>query len=317
MTSETVGEFAQRWLSDFPRPKQSTVVAYRGAVRRFQAGVKGVAARSPRDVSVRTARAYGRAHPHDVAALRAFWGDMKREGLCTENPFSELGVVRAHGRRRLRVITKEELSRLEAIALEIHGEEYGPVLAAAIRFAAYSTMRPSEIFGLDRSDIDLKKGLVHVRRQFHQRRIELPKNGLARELPYLPGQAAEAAEVMLDLPATVCPQTEGEILFPGILGGRVSQQMLSDYWQPVRRAFEGGLSAERRLELRESRPPSKRDMVFYELRHAGATWLIEAGVESWIVALMLGHEDGGRLVEKVYGHPSERVAREKLEKVDA
>lgn len=315
-TSETVGEFAGRWLEDFPRPKQSTVAAYRGAVRRFLGGVKGVADRSPRDVSVPVARAHGTAHPHDVAPLRAMFSDMRRAGHdLPENPFSDLGVASGQGRRRLKAITREELSRLEAIALQIHWDDYGPVFAAAIRFAAYSTMRPGEIFGLDRADVDFKKGMVHIRRQFYQRRKELPKNGLTRELPYLPPQAAEAAQAVLDRPATVCPKTKGEILFPAKLGGRVSQQVLSDYWHPVRRAFEEGLSAERRMELREARPKSNRDMVFYELRHAGATWLIEAGVESWIVALMLGHEDGGRLVEKTYGHPSEKVARKRLEEV--
>lgn len=311
--SETVGEFAGRWLEDFPRPKQSTVAAYRGALRRFLGSVEGVASRSPRDVSVPEARKYAKVHPHDVPALRAFFSDARREGLLTENPFSDLGVARGQGRRRLKAITRGELSRLEAIALQIHGEDYGPVFAAAIRFAVYSTMRPSEIFGLDRADLQLKKGIVHIRRQFHQRRVELPKNGLTRELPYLPPQAAEAAEAMLERPATICPNTKGEILFPAKLGGRVSQQVLSDYWHPVRRAFEEALSAERRLELREARPPSRRDMCFVELRHAGASWLVEAGVESWVIALMLGHEDVGQLVEKTYGHPSEKVARERLE----
>ena len=32
----------------------------------------------------------------------------------------------------------------------------------------------------------------------------------------------------------------------------------------------------------------------------------------WDVAIQLGHQDGGRLVTSLYGHPSEVAARERL-----
>ncbi|HEX8160150.1 MAG TPA: hypothetical protein VF526_22445 [Solirubrobacteraceae bacterium] len=32
----------------------------------------------------------------------------------------------------------------------------------------------------------------------------------------------------------------------------------------------------------------------------------------WDVAIQLGHQDGGRLITSLYGHPSEVAARERL-----
>jgi integrase len=51
---------------------------------------------------------------------------------------------------------------------------------------------------------------------------------------------------------------------------------------------------------------------FYELRHCAATMLLERGMTPWDVAIQLGHQDGGRLVTSLYGHPSEVAARERL-----
>jgi hypothetical protein len=48
---------------------------------------------------------------------------------------------------------------------------------------------------------------------------------------------------------------------------------------------------------------------FYELRHCAATMLLERGMTPWDVAVQLGHQDGGRLVTSLYGHPSEAAAR--------
>ena len=55
-----------------------------------------------------------------------------------------------------------------------------------------------------------------------------------------------------------------------------------------------------------------RPLDLYGLRHACATLLLERGVTPADVAVQLGHSDGGRLVQVLYGHPSEDRARERL-----
>ena len=52
--------------------------------------------------------------------------------------------------------------------------------------------------------------------------------------------------------------------------------------------------------------------ALYELRHAAATMLMELGLPPHVVAMQLGHTDGGALVQRLYGHPSERGMREQI-----
>jgi hypothetical protein len=40
--------------------------------------------------------------------------------------------------------------------------------------------------------------------------------------------------------------------------------------------------------------------------------LLERGVNPWDTAVQLGHQDGGRLICELYGHPTERGARQRL-----
>lgn len=313
-SKETVASFAKRWIKDFPRPKESTNDRYRADAKRFAEHVGSSV--KLHEITVPEARSYARAHPHDLGGLRAMFSDARRDGLVIENPFSELGITRGPGRSEIVAITAEELDMLAEIALQEHGPRFGPRFRAIIIFAAETTLRPGEIFGLDRPDVDIAREMAHIRRQYHKRRIQLPKNGKPRKLPYLPPNAARAISEMPRLvPPPICPKTGGEVLFPGKLGQRIAQSALWSYWGPVRATFEASLSPERRAEFRAARNPDKPTMDFYELRHYGATQMVEKGVESWIIAKMMGHEDGGRLVEKTYGHPRDEVARERLRQV--
>lgn len=309
---ETIDTFAARWVKDFPRPKESTNDRYHADAKRF-AQDDAFKGRKLHEITVPEARAYARAHRHDLGALRAMLSDARRDGLVIENPFSELGISKGPGRRDIAPITAEELGDLADLAVAAHRGDFGLRMRSLIIFAAYTTMRPGEIFGLDRADIDFKGEMLHVRRQFHKGRIQLPKSNRPRKLPYLPPQASQAIRDMPGLvPKPYCEVTEGEPLFVGKEGQRIRANSLGSYWHPVKVAFEAGLAPERRAELRQTRSEKDPTMDFYELRHFGATFMVEQGVESWVIAKMMGHEDGGRLVEKVYGHPRDEVAKERL-----
>jgi integrase len=77
-------------------------------------------------------------------------------------------------------------------------------------------------------------------------------------------------------------------------GGQFWNATWSYYWHQIRAAA--------------GRP----GMDFYELRHYCATRLLEAGLDYPDVAVQLGHTDGGDLVRKVYGHPSQRKALDRV-----
>lgn len=312
-SKETVATFAARWVKDFPRRKESTNERYRTDAMRFAKHVG--ASKKLHEVTVPEARSYASAHPHDLGALRAMFSDARRDGLVTANPFSELGISKGRGRKDISPITVEELEQLADIAQQAHGPDFGPVFRSIIIFAAYTGIRPGEVFGLDWDDIDFGAETVHVRQQFHKRRVTTPKNDNTRKV-FLPPPAAQALRDMpTRVPRPKCGYTGAAMVFPGKADQRITQSALTGYWKPVRVAFEATLDERRRRELRESSQSEKAALDFYALRHFCATYLVEQGVESWIVARQLGHEDGGRLVEKTYGHPRDEIARERLRQV--
>ncbi|MGI8778777.1 MAG: tyrosine-type recombinase/integrase, partial [Solirubrobacteraceae bacterium] len=77
-----------------------------------------------------------------------------------------------------------------------------------------------------------------------------------------------------------------------------------------RRLSKGTLSYNFRVV--RQRWASRERLELYELRHACATLLMERGLPPHVVANQLGHTDGGALVQRLYGHPSERGMREQI-----
>ena len=300
---ETIGTFAARWVRDFPRPKESTNDRYRADAARF---AREFGERKLHEITVPEARTYARAHRHDLGALRAMFTDARRDGLVLENPFAELGIPKGPGRSEIVVVTAQELDKLADLALSIHGRDFGPVVRSIVLFAANTGLRPGELAGLDWCDVDFEAETIHVRQQFHKRRLTLPKSGRTRRV-FLPPPAAQA---LREMPRRV----HTEHVFAGKEGQRITQGALSGYWRSVRATFEATLDPPRLAEFQRANP-GKPAVEFYSLRHYCATHLVEQGVESWIVAKQLGHEDGGRLVEKVYGHPRDEIARERLRRV--
>jgi integrase len=297
---ETVKSFADRWVRDFPRPKESTNEKYHAAA---QALAKEHGSKKLNEITRQMARTYGRDHKSDVSVLRAFFADALDEDLILDNPFARLGITTGSGRKNIVAITKEELEGLAEVALA-SDEAFGPTLRSLVLFAAYTGLRPSEIFGLDWSDIDFKAETINVQRQYHKRRLTTPKNGKTR-LVYLPPPAAQA---LRDMPRIA----RAEHVFAGKEGQRITQPALSIYWKPIRVAFEATLSEGRRAQFRAAR--TKGSMDFYELRHFCATFLIEEGVELWAIAKQLGHQ-GTKLIEETYGHPRDEIARQQMRRV--
>ncbi len=80
-------------------------------------------------------------------------------------------------------------------------------------------------------------------------------------------------------------------------GKRQSKGNLNYLWRPVASAW---------------RAQGGRDIDLYELRHACATMLLERGLRPADVPVQLGHIDGGRLVQILYGHPDEERALDRL-----
>jgi integrase len=209
----------------------------------------------------------------------------QRDGIIPTNPFTNLGLKQSRGRKDLTVLSPEELEHLGACAVATLGREYGPSFRAMILFAAYTGMRPGEVFALQWDDV--RGDEVHVRRNLDRTgNLKLPKNGQARRIVLPPPAKAALTDVV---------RLEGQPwVFLTVRGKQFNNGNLAWVWGKVRAAA--------------GRP----GMDFYELRHFCATYLLERGLGAADVAVQLGHTDNGRLVMSTYGHPSEDAARRRI-----
>lgn len=308
-SKETLGSFFGRWLTDYPRPKQTTNEHYESCAKQlleYQFGPRKGSDILVRQFTRLMARRFAKAKPGAARAVRAAWTDMVDEGVAVENVWTGLklgGEGRGQRRKAYQVLSVAEVDRL----IEIAGETYPDSCAAAlIEFAAFSGMREGELFGLEWSEIDRRGSIIHVDRQLSKRRMTLPKNGETREIVLTPRAEAVLRRVDYRKPIRMLDEHGRErpvdLVFRNKEGGPMSATSLYGFWEPIRVAF--------------GRP----DLKFHGLRHFCATWLLELfrsqGSEgSSDVATQLGHTDDGELVRDRYGHTDDDLARERLKRL--
>lgn len=285
--TETVASFANRWLDLRPRQKESTNLSYREQVKPFAAAY----GRLPlADVDSELAYEWLREKRWTLTGIRAMFSDARRLGLVESNPFAGLRLRGSHGRKNLDVLSVDEVDRLVGCADEVWSGEVALTVGALVAAAAFTGMRPAELYGLRWTDLDFRNDEVHVERQYSakSRHFEVPKNGRTRIIVLTP----QAKQAVLALPRPVDSEA---LVFRASRGGPMTGRVQHYYWNPVRCRF--------------GRP----SMDFYELRHFCAAWLFnDLELPAQDVAHQLGHTDGGALVQRLYGHPSERLARERI-----
>ena len=253
--------------------------AYESDLRQFVTWAGRGGAAGPEAVDHLVLRRYlaylttrGMARPtiaRKAAALRAFFGWLRRRGVITVDPTRNLRTPR--GDRRLpRVPKASEVAALldEAPVAEGPVEE-GTAAAVALRDAAIleilygAGLRVAELCGLRPTDVDLRGGLVTV----------LGKRSKIRRVPL--GEVAIAAiRAYLDGGRTIlsAPDSPPDALFLNRRGRRLTPR-------DARRILE------RRL-LTDGRAISP-----HTLRHAYATHLLEGGADLRAVQELLGHAD--------------------------
>jgi integrase len=167
-----------------------------------------------------------------------------------------------------------ELSRLLE-ACSVHGW-YAPQMRALVTFAAYTGMRPGELFALEWRDVDVDTMRVDVRRRLYRGRVNLPKSNRPRRIALTP----PARDALLGQPR------DRQLVFVAKRGGRLSQPTLSGYWGKV--LARAGL-----------------DFDFYlATKHYAVHYLFaELGLEPRVIAEQMGWTLAGVLkLLAVYGH---------------
>ncbi|ABK42977.1 tyrosine recombinase XerC subunit [Magnetococcus marinus MC-1] len=210
-----------------------------------------------------------------MAALRAWFNYMQREGLVSGNPAAAVSSPKAPKRlprapsveQTLNLLDKSTPRPLSPEASDFDTSAWAVLRSlrdTALLELLYSAgLRISEACNLDRADVDLRGGELRVRHG---------KGGKQRMVP-LGRTAVAAIEAWLQARTRAKPQLDpmGPI-FTGQLGKRLNSregQRLLEKWRA-------------RLDLPESVTP-------HALRHAFATHLLQAGADLRAIQEMMGH----------------------------
>jgi integrase len=165
----------------------------------------------------------------------------------------------------------EAWGQVEAVAAQL-GPVYGPMIV----FAAATGLRPSELFGLDRRDVDRQLGVVYVRRAYANGRLKHTKTRLSTRAVPLQAKALEALDRL--------PVSDNPILFPNMRGGRIDFRIFGrKHWRPAQ--IKAGIEPVRGL---------------YDLRHTYATFALRAGVPVFAVSRFMGTSIA--MIDRHYGH---------------
>lgn len=286
-SEETCASFAARWVNEWPRTAVATRALYGQAANRFAAEFGGTPLG---EVERLSARSWALGVPRNVSKIVAtMYEDARNVGLVETNPFSNLRLPMTEKTEEVYPPSLEEFRTLLRSCVLAGG--YAAELRALVTFAAWTGMRVGEMQALKWADVG--EETIWVRRaRKDDGTLGPPKNGQAREIPFLP-------------PARVLDQVSrrdgSEFVFHTPRGEPLNKSNLYYHWNKVRAPLE--------LERTEAGLPGIR---FHDLRHFCATQLLELGVDHFAVSIQLGHTDGGALVMARYGHPSKDAARARL-----
>ena len=158
--------------------------------------------------------------------------------------------------------------QVDAVAAQL-GQVYGPMVI----FAAATGLRPSELFGLDRRDVDRQLGVVCVRRAFANGPLKHMKTRLSTRAVPLQAKALDALDRL--------PASDNPILFPNMRGRIDFRIFARKHWRPA----QVGIDPLRGL---------------YDLRHTYATFARRAGVPIFAVSRFMGTSIA--MIDRHYGH---------------
>lgn len=186
------------------------------------------------------------------------WGLAR--GLVTRDASAGIRNPKRRRHERRDVLPFESWEEVRAVADELPARfQVIPLLAVGCG------LRPEELFGLHRADVDRQTRLLRVERRYTGGLLK-PGGKTAGSVRSIP-----LRHVVLDALDAMPPRIDTQILVPVVRGGYIDiERFRHRYWTPALRA--AGL-AHRRI---------------YDCRHTFATWAIEDGVPLWQLATIMG-----------------------------
>jgi integrase len=129
--------------------------------------------------------------PSRIPIVVTLMNELYRAEEIDRNRFEGLSR-RSEGRKGERPPSEEEMVLLLE-ACSALGDEYAPMMRALLTFAAFTIMRPGELFALDWDlDVELEAGAhgrARVQRRLYRGQTDLPKSNKPRTITLLPPPA--------------------------------------------------------------------------------------------------------------------------------
>ena len=191
-------------------------------------------------------------------------------------------------RVKVRYVPKDRF--LSPAEFEMLMKSLTPARRLWVALAVFTGARASEVEGVQWETVDLEN-----------RRMLLPGTKTNKSRRWVP--IAEPLGVLL---RQIKPEARHGTLVPK--------------WENVRRDLAGFVTAQNRaakkqaLAQKRQASPDMRHMSPNDLRRTFASWLKQAGVDSMVVAKMLGHTTS-RMVEMVYGHLNDATTQAAIVKL--
>lgn len=206
--------------------------------------------------------------------LRAAFNVAVRWRVIDQNPFLESRLLRVPEKEPA-YLSKADFNLLVSV---VEDEK----LRNLIVLAVYTMMRRGEIINLEWSDIDLQRHTLHVR----SKEGFTVKGRRKRVIPMVDESYSLLARI----------RPTGRFVFSDENGEKLKEGF-------VTRRFKAYV---RKAGLPES-------LHFHSLRHTGASWLVQKGVQLYAVQRMLGHSSPA--MTQIYSHHSELSLMKAIEQV--
>jgi integrase len=283
----TVAVFAERWTTDplFSRPKESTNIFNRERIKHFVERY-GHVLMTAVDDDVVSEWLTGGLRVGTVPSLRAMFNDAasaKGGRLIERNPFAGLGLRKTQGNRHRQPPPEEQMWSLVGHARRLTP----PSFAAWLEVACFTAMRPGELDALSWRQIDFDAGTIMVDVQWNvkTRSFTEPKYG-----PYTIALVKHARERLL------ARSRDARFVFTTLRGTHYTPSSRNHHWNRVRSAAGlGGMT------------------LYLATRHYFGYYALNVlELEPSVIAVQLGHRDGGKLVEELYGHRDHRKSLAKI-----
>lgn len=276
------GDYAQIWLKDRelkPRTRSHYATLLKNQLSPWAlASIKDIRPEMVREwhTNLDSTRPTLRAHAYGL--LRAILATAVDDGLLVANPCHIRG---AGNSKRVHKTKPASLAELEVLVAEMP-EEYKLMTL----LASWCALRFGELVELRRKDIDVAKGIVHIRRgavRVHgEVLIGLPKSEAGIRDVALPPHLMLVLEKHLN---EIASKSKESLLFPAVNGGTLNPSTLYTHFYKAREAA--------------GRP----DLRFHDLRHTGAVLAASTGATLAELMGRLGHSTAGAALR--YQHAAE------------